>query len=161
MVPLLPESELYRLFEGYRERFFYDAPDFPRTAEVTIEWSSRLTASAGICYPRQRLIRLSTHYHQAYPGEVGGTLLHEMIHLVVHGHGPAFHAWIERIRERGGRVDRYAKARAKPRSSPRWVYRCVQCGARIQRYRRLAGGGRHHRHKRCGGRLAEARWEDA
>lgn len=154
------QEELHRLYARLRILYFTTPQGqcvLPPPELVRVEWSHRITASAGLCYPAKRLIRLSTHYHARFPEDVEATLLHEMIHLIVPGHGPAFQAWLKLINERGGRVARYAKARAKPRQNPRWLYRCVQCGARIPRYRRLAGGGRNHRHKACGGRLAEAR----
>lgn len=126
----------------------------PPPDAVRVEWSNRLTASAGICYPRVRVIRLSTHYHKKYPDEIESTLLHEMIHLIVPGHGPEFYRWLERIRAAGGRVERYSKERALPKPA-RWRYTCVRCGQAALRIRRLANGGRHHRHRGCGGALRE------
>lgn len=126
----------------------------PPIEQVTVEWSNRLTSSAGICYPRQRIIRLSTHYHQVHPTEIQSTLLHEMIHLIVPGHGPAFYQWLERIRLQGGHVTRYAVARATDHT-PRWRYTCRLCGRQIKRYRRMSNGGRFHRHRDCGGTFSE------
>lgn len=146
-------------YEELRRRYFR-LPDgrfaVPPAHEVVVEWSSRLTAAAGVCYPSRKVIRLSTHYHAAHPGDVDSTLLHEMIHLIVPHHGPAFRQWMAFIQAQGGRVDRYARERATPRGAPRWLYRCQKCGAAIQRYRRLPYGGRHHRHKGCNGRLEES-----
>lgn len=150
----LPSVErLQALYERYRQAYFDG--QVPPVTEVQIEWSSRLTASAGLCKPQQRIIRLSTHYHRKHPDEVGMTLLHEMIHLLVPGHGPAFRQWMEEIGRRGGRVARYATERATPRAI-RWVYTC-RCGQVYPRARRLPHGGRDHRCGRCRGRLAERR----
>lgn len=151
--PLVPVAELRRLYEQYR-RAYFDG-QLPPATEVQIEWSGRLTSSAGLCHPRRRLIRLSTHYHQSHPDEVGRTLLHEMIHLLVPGHGPAFTRWLEEIRAKGGDVARHATDRATPRVI-RWIYTC-RCGQTYPRARRLARGGRDHRCGRCHGTLSEQR----
>ena len=145
------EAELAALYSSLRRRYFWAGDGrgclLPPAGEVAIEWSTRLTASAGVCYPGKRLIRLSTHYHRRFPDEVESTLLHEMIHLIVPGHGPAFRAWIERIRSLGGSVNRFAREPARP---PRWVYVCPSCGSRFPRQRRLPGGGRRYRCRACG-----------
>lgn len=170
MCPALPtkgegslpsRAELEHLYRSYRLQYFRKEDDvqtafwIPSVDEVEIAWSSRLTSSAGICYPGRRIIRLSTHYHHRFPEEVGSTLLHEMIHLVVPGHGPDFYAWIHRIHAMGGKVNRYAKERALP---ARWEYVCQRCGRRYPRQRRLKGRGHHHRCRVCrmaGGPLLE------
>lgn len=151
------EPSLRRLYDTFRTRYFKDGEKYliPPVDEVCIEWSNRLTSSAGICYPKRRIIRLSTHYHRAYPDDIESTLLHEMIHLLVPGHGPQFHRWLERIQQYGGRIARYAKSRATAHEPPRWRYRCRSCGAEWFRYRRLKHGGRDYIHKGCGGRLQE------
>lgn len=156
---ILSDEGLRALYGLLRQRYFKTDDGFavPPSEEVTVEWSSRLTASAGICYPRRRLIRLSTHYHARHPDAVESTLLHEMIHLIVPGHGPAFYEWLEHIRRQGGQVERYSRERAVPQDPPRWAYRCERCGAIIKRHRRLAHGGRAYRHKDCGGRLTESK----
>lgn len=152
--PRLPdEGELLRRYETFRRRYFDDLT--PPPAAVRIEWSSRLTSSAGKCYTGKNLIRLSTHYHLKHPRDVDKTLLHEMIHLIVPNHGPQFYAWMERIRQRGGEVERYSKERATPKVH-RWLYACRKCGAEARRQRRLPRGGIHHRCGRCGGKLHES-----
>lgn len=160
MVTLPEEAQLRSLYACLRGKYFTEAGRclLPPACDVRIEWSKRLTSSAGICYPGKRLIRLSTHYHQRFPEEIESTLLHEMIHLLVPGHGPEFYAWLERIRRQGGRVARYAKERAT-QGKARWLYHCRGCGARWLRYRRLRGGGVGYVHKGCGGSLVEKRLE--
>lgn len=156
--PLPTEAELAEWYAAYRARYFLDdagRPLLPPADEVQIEWSSRLSTAAGLCYPRRRLIRLSREYHARFPDDVGATLLHEMIHLLVPGHGPPFYAWMERIRARGGRVSRYPQGRAK---APRYRYTCRGCGASFTRYRRMNFGGARHFCRACGpelGRLEE------
>lgn len=148
------EAALYERYERFA-RLYFDHR-LPPVEAVTIEWSRRMTSAAGRCYPQRKLIRLSTHYHMKFPDEVDGTLLHEMIHLLVPNHGPAFHAWIQLIRQRGGVVHRYSKERATP-ARFRWRYSCRRCGVARRTQRRLAHGGRFHRCRRCGGGVAEER----
>lgn len=161
MSVLPSEEQLKQWYAELRLKYFHvnGSNKLPPVHEVSIEWSNRLTASAGICYPKKRIIRLSTHYHRRFPEEVRSTLLHEMIHLIVPGHGPEFYAWLNAIRRQGGRVARYAKARATPHGSPRWRYECVRCGRSMLRRRRLRHGGRDYIHAGCGGRLQETALE--
>lgn len=153
----LPSSAvLYERYQLFAQRYFDD--QLPPAEEVTIQWSRRMTSAAGRCYPEQKLIRLSTHYHAKFPEEVDQTLLHEMIHLLVPNHGPAFYEWLRRIRERGGVVNRYSKERATPVRF-RWIYTCPRCGATRRTQRRLAHGGKHHRCRRCRVGVKEKRME--
>ena len=150
------EKELLDLYAALRLKYFRDAsgsPVLPPPEAVRVEWSSRVTASAGICYSKQRVIRLSTHYHARFPDEVEATLLHEMIHLIVPGHGAEFYRWMEQIRAQGGRVQRYAKERALPKKGVKWLYTCISCRRSYPYTRRLAYGGQRHYCKRCGPRL--------
>lgn len=161
--PPCPEAQLVKLYSELRARYFTTPQGvavLPAAEHVRIEWSSRMTASAGLCYPARRLIRLSTHYHARHPDEIEATLLHEMIHLVVPGHGPEFYRWMERIRALGGRVERYCRERPLPKRGVRWTYTCRSCGRIYPYTRRLAHGGRRHYCRRCGpvdGRLWEKR----
>lgn len=161
--PPCTEGELLQLYARLRREYFTtpegDSP-LPSPEAVRVEWSHRVTASAGLCYPAKRIIRLSTHYHARFPEDVEATLLHEMIHLIVPGHGPLFYRWMESIRARGGRVYRYSKERAIPASRTKWLYTCRSCGRSYGYARRLAYGGVRHYCRRCGpdaGRLAESR----
>lgn len=148
------EAVLYERYEEFACIYFDNR--VPPPESVTIEWSRRMTSAAGRCYPRRNLIRLSTHYHLKFPDEVNATLLHEMIHLLVPNHGPEFYAWLERIRERGGVVNRYSKERATPTQFS-WEYSCPRCGAARRTQRRLAHGGKFHRCRRCGVGVKERR----
>lgn len=124
-------EELYRLYCEYNYKYFNNK--LPKRDEVTIEWSTRLSCSAGVCYRQRKLIRLSTAYHIRYPEEIGSTLLHEMIHLKIRGHGPKFQDEMRRIMALGGKVSRYSKEAAK---APRWKYVCLKCKATIKKYKR-------------------------
>lgn len=145
-------KDLYILYDLYNRKYFQNR--LPSHADVTIEYSNRLTASAGLCYPQKRLIRLSNHYHIKYPEEARLTLLHEMIHLLVPNHGAQFKIWVEKIKNMGGNVENRAKERATP-SAFRWKYTCVSCERIYLRKRRLAGNGASYRCSLCHGELSE------
>lgn len=149
-------DELYQRYERFNRLYFENL--LPRADDVTIEWSRRMTSAAGRCYTKRRIIRLSTHYHEKFPEEVDQTLLHEMIHLLVPNHGPLFHLWLRRIRERGGVVQRYSRERATP-AKYRWEYTCRRCGAVRRTQRRLAHGGKYHRCRQCRVGVTEKRLE--
>lgn len=157
-MPSLPSRQyLTEQYVHYRKRYFCldDGPCIPPVDEVRIEWSNRLTSSAGICYPERKIIRLSAHYYRVYPEDLENILLHEMIHLVVPNHGPEFYGWLRYIRSLGGQVSRYAKSMAAEQSMARWQYECTQCGYVVYRYRRVRRGGRGFVHSMCGGSLRE------
>lgn len=156
MTGLPATEELYRLYEIFNARYF--AGKLPPAANITITYSNRLTASAGVCYPQRRIIRLSSHYHLKFPDDVESTLLHEMIHFETPQHGADFETRVREILKRGGRVSRHAKERATP-ALQRWRYSCLKCGRKHPRSRRLKGGGINHRCGRCRGNLREERLE--
>jgi predicted SprT family Zn-dependent metalloprotease len=147
-------EELYNLYDRFNEQYF--ERKLPPSRRVTIAYSNRLTTSAGICYPKQHTIRLSTYYHLKYPEEIKATLLHEMIHLLVPGHGAGFKAWVLRIRACGGRVELHAKERAVIKPA-RWRYLCRGCGREYLRRNRLKHGGGRHLCGGCRGKLREQR----
>lgn len=132
---LLSTDQLYRIYQRFNDKYF--AGKLPK--EIKIEWSNKLTTSAGVCYKYKHkcpVIRLSTWYHRKYPSaETEQTLLHEMIHLIAAGHGKEFKKYVESIKEQGGYVELHAKERAK---KPRWLYTCKQCGKIFLRDRKLS-----------------------
>ena len=73
----------------------YDLP-YPSS----VSWSDRQNLRWGSCTPGDGSIRISTRLASVPPFVLDYVLVHELAHLVVSGHGPAF----ERI------VDRYEKA---------------------------------------------------
>jgi hypothetical protein len=147
--------ELYAKYKEFREIYFNNI--VPPAHEVTIEWSSSLTSVAGKCYYRYRrdpkgfflskkgeravaynqIIRLSTQYHEIFPEDTYNTLLHEMIHLLIGGHGPNFAYWIDRITAQGGKVTRFCQT-WQHLKEPKWLYTCQLCGKTWERTRRLA-----------------------
>lgn len=151
----LPDiGELKALYDHFNRLYFEEK--LPPSSRITLAYSNRLTASAGICYPERRTIRLSAHYHRRHPGEAGATLLHEMIHLLAPRHGAEFKSWLKKIRARGGRVELHARERATA-SVMRWLYVCRSCGRRHCRRNRLKQGGAFHRCAACLGKLKETR----
>lgn len=131
MDKLISIEELYELYNNYNKLYFENK--LPKASQVRLEWSNRLSRSAGVCYRISRIIRLSTAYHKKYPKEIGSTLLHEMVHLRVKGHGDDFKKELKRIQGLGGKVSRYSKEAAK---EPRWEYTCINCGQSIRKYKR-------------------------
>ncbi len=110
-----------------------------------VEWSARLTATAGTCNPAERLIRLSRPYHERTPALLPVTLAHEMCHLIVPDHGPAFRRlgrvvaralgvdWrVFRYAERWVSLDRYA-----------FLYRCPRCGVETPSTKKLRASCTH------------------
>jgi len=138
-------NNLYELYEFFNSKYFNNT--LPKSSDVLIEWSSRLTASAGICYPKpiNPIIRLSTHYHEKFPEEIESTLLHEMIHLTINGHGVNFKKEIDRINSLGGNVKRYSKQRAKEKKI-NWIYKCKKCSREYKRNRKFSNISKY----RCG-----------
>lgn len=126
----LPQvEELQAKYQKYNASYFEKA--LPR--EITIQWSKRMTSVAGSCNYRKKIIKLSTWYHLKYPEEIDNTLLHEMIHLIVPGHGPKFKAYLKHLQTQGANVSRYSKEKAK---DPRWLYVCIKCQASFKSYNR-------------------------
>lgn len=131
------QIDLYKLFYSLNSRYFNSS--LPLSTKV--EWSNRLTGSAGICYTNKKIIRLSTHYHTRHPEDIESTLIHEMIHLNVHGHGSGFYNEMARIQRLGGNVSRYSKERAVIKK-PKWFYKCSNplCRNEFYRFRKIPSG---------------------
>lgn len=146
---------------------------------ITIEWSTRLTASAGLFVsqigPRSwwasrdyrqgaaRVIRLSAPLLRDQPEEeLRRTLAHEMIHQwqfdIRHcrpNHGSDFLSMMHRMNQDGLGVSLYHHLDEAVQSWIRYAWHCVQCGYEYQRQRRTIRPTRH-RCGQCGGRLKEA-----
>lgn len=124
MIEVLPnQGELQALFAALR------AAHFPQgLPEAWVEWSTRMSRSAGLCYPDRRLIRLSLGYFRDHPQDLEPVLLHEMIHLLHRHHDRAF-------KREAARVGALLRARAggsSDRLTPwRWLARCPICGQTI------------------------------
>ncbi|HEY3316189.1 MAG TPA: SprT-like domain-containing protein [Bacillota bacterium] len=121
-----------RAFDSLNERYF------DGRLKARLELSSRMTATAGKCYYRRGVIRLSQLYLQQFPERLAQLLLHEMIHLVAPGHGAAFKAQAKRcgVPPEGLRDFTYCRPFApKRRSQWRYVYECPSCGRRFVKRR--------------------------
>lgn len=67
-----------------------------RAVPTSVRWVTNQSTRWGSCTPGEGTIRLS-HRLQEMPGYVVDyVLLHELVHLLVPGHGPDFHAWLDR-----------------------------------------------------------------
>ena len=67
-----------------------------RAEPATVRWSPHQDRRWGSCTPATRSIRLSTRLQGMPPWVVDYVLVHELAHLLVEGHGPAFWALVER-----------------------------------------------------------------
>lgn len=147
-------SDLIEIYNTLNEEYF-DC-ELPEIEEgiMEIEWSNRLTASAGIVYHHyngKQLIRISSHYANKYPEDVEATVLHEMIHIKCPGHGEDFKTEMKRINRLGGiQVSINSIGRAK---DGKWLYICTNCNHVHERIRRVS----NYKRKRCSckGKLIE------
>jgi predicted SprT family Zn-dependent metalloprotease len=91
---------------------------------VKIEWSNRMTTTAGKIRYRDNYIRLSTYYLAQNSQEFWDVLLHEMLHIRAHGHGTAFKAEMYRVNKMGAHVTIHTQNEVVPK----WMYKCTKCG---------------------------------
>jgi predicted metal-dependent hydrolase len=63
---------------------------------TAVRWSSRMTRLYGSCTPGTGEIRISQQLATAPRWVLDAVLVHELAHLVVADHGPAFHALVAR-----------------------------------------------------------------
>ena len=120
------DLELNRIFRDLAETFYPS-----RRIDYRVEWSGRMSRSAGLCYYKARVIRLSTTYHAAWPSEIANTLRHELIHASgIRRHDGDF-------RGEAARLGCDIHARAMPRRPFRYVYACLTCGRQVKTRRRV------------------------
>lgn len=62
----------------------------------SVRWVANQTARWGSCTPGDRTIRLSERLQGMPPWVVDYVLVHELAHLLEHGHNAAFWAWVDR-----------------------------------------------------------------
>ncbi len=67
-----------------------------RAAPRTVRWVSNQHRRWGSCTPVDSAIRLSDRLQTMPEHVVDYVLLHELVHLLVPGHGPDFEAWMQR-----------------------------------------------------------------
>jgi predicted SprT family Zn-dependent metalloprotease len=138
-----------------------------RLPAITIEWSSRLTASTGLFVsqvgPRSRwvsvayrhgdarVIRLSAPLLCGQPeAELIGTLAHEMIHQWEFdirkrhpSHGPTFREMMDRMNEEGLGITIRHQLNENVEAWNRYAWRCIRCGMAYHRQRRTIVPSRH------------------
>jgi predicted metal-dependent hydrolase len=88
-----------------------------RAQPVSVAWSAQQNARWGSCTPADGTIRLSTRLQGMPTWVIDYVLLHELAHLLVDGHGPAFWALLEgypRTERARGFLDGYSAARDLP-----------------------------------------------
>ncbi len=170
---LVSVSYLQSMWRGLSNRFFES-----KLPAITIEWSTRLTASSGLFsshigprslqmvhpsrYREARVIRLSAPLLRGQPeAEVRRTLAHEMIHQWEFdirkrwpSHGALFRQKMDRMNEEGLDVAIRHQLHEQVEACNRYVWRCVRCGLAYQRQRRTIVPSRHVC-SRCRGVLVE------
>ncbi len=63
----------------------------------SVRWVSNQTSRWGSCTPGDRAIRLSERLQGMPPWVVDYVLVHELAHLIEHGHNKAFWGWVDRF----------------------------------------------------------------
>lgn len=142
---------------------------------ISIQWSRRLTASAGLFVnevgPRapdlnlqHRYIRLSAPLLREQPvGEIRSTLAHEMIHQWQFdvlkrrpNHGPDFHRLMARMNRDGLGLTIRHGLNNEVLALAKYTWQCAGCGALYHRHRRSIRPSRHLCGS-CRGSLKEVR----
>jgi predicted SprT family Zn-dependent metalloprotease len=167
------------MWQHLSSRFFEN-----RLPAITIEWSSRLTASTGLFVsqvgPRSRwvsaayrhgdarVIRLSAPLLRGQSeAELQGTLAHEMIHQWEFdirkrhpSHGPTFREMMDRMNEEGLGITIRHQLNENVEAWNRYAWRCIRCGMAYHRQRRTIVPSRHLC-SRCRGALVEIPLEES
>ncbi len=169
----VPLAHLQTLWQGLSLRYFEN-----RLPAISIEWSSRLTASTGLFVsevgPRSRwvssayrhgsarVIRLSSLLlrHQSEE-EIRRTLAHEMIHQWEFdirkrrpSHGQEFRMMMDRMNRDGLGITVRHQLDEVVGARNRYAWQCLHCGMDYHRQRRTIIPSRHIC-SRCGGTLVE------
>lgn len=175
LVPPISIERLQGLWTGLAHRYFQG-----RLPPIAIEWSRRLTASAGLFVSRvgprsrrvercetrgsARMIRLSLPLLGGQDeDEIIRTLAHEMIHQWQFdvrkrrpAHGQDFREWMARMNRDGLAVTLRHSLILQVEAFTRYLWHCAQCGMTYPRQRRTIHP-RRHCCGRCRGRLLERR----
>ena len=170
---VVPLEKVQAMWQSLAHHFFEN-----RLPRITIEWSTRLTASAGLFVsqigPRSwwasrdyrqgaaRVIRLSAPLLRDQPEEeLRRTLAHEMIHqwqfdIRKHrpSHGVEFRKMMHRMNAAGLGVTVRHQLNVAVQRHHRYAWQCLQCGMAYHRQRRTIIPGRHIC-SRCRGKLVE------
>ena len=166
-------SHLQVMWQHLASRFFEN-----RLPAITIEWSSRLTASTGLFVsqvgPRSRwvspayrhgdarVIRLSSALLRGQlEAELERTLAHEMIHQWEFdirkqhpSHGPTFRKMMDRMNAEGLGIAIRHQLNENVAAWNRYAWQCMNCGMAYHRQRRTIFPSRHLC-SRCRGPLEE------
>ncbi|MDR4483299.1 MAG: SprT-like domain-containing protein [Nitrospirales bacterium] len=172
---LVPLEKVQAMWQSLARQFFEN-----RLPLITIEWSTRLTASAGLFVsqigPRSRwasreyrqgaarVIRLSAPLLRDQPEEeLRRTLAHEMIHqwqfdIRKHrpSHGAEFREMMHRMNAAGLGVTVRHQLNVAVHGHHRYTWQCLQCGMAYHRQRRTIIPTRHIC-SRCRGKLVEVK----
>ena len=170
---VVPLEKVQAMWQSLAHHFFEN-----RLPRITIEWSTRLTASAGLFVsqigPRSwwasrdyrqgaaRVIRLSAPLLRDQPEEeLRRTLAHEMIHqwqfdIRKHrpSHGAEFREMMNRMNAAGLGVTVRHQLNVAVQRHHRYAWQCLQCGMAYHRQRRTIIPSRHIC-SRCRGKLVE------
>ncbi len=176
---LVPLSSVQAMWQDLACRFFEN-----KLPAITIEWSSRLTASAGLFVsevgPRSRwvsiayrhgaarVIRLSAPLLCGQPeSELLGTLAHEMIHQWEFdirkrrpSHGLAFREKMDEMNRAGLGITIRHQLNETVEALNRYAWQCIRCGMEYHRQRRTIVPARHLC-SRCRGALVEVALESS
>ncbi len=176
---LVSLSHLQVMWQHLASRFFEN-----RLPAITIEWSSRLTASTGLFVsqvgPRSRwvspayrhgegrVIRLSAPLLRGQPeAELERTLAHEMIHQWEFdirkrrpSHGPTFREMMDRMNAEGLGIAIRHQLNENVVAWNRYAWQCMNCGMAYHRQRRTIFPSRHLC-SRCRGPLEEVTVEQS
>jgi len=68
-----------------------------RAQPASVRWVPNQNSRWGSCTPADRTVRISERLRQMPPYVVDYVLVHELAHLLVHGHGDEFWAWVDRF----------------------------------------------------------------
>lgn len=127
---------LKELYIEYNKKYFNNK--LPGIHKVTLEWSNKMTRTAGSCNSKKRHIKIGAYYHNRHPEELDSTLVHEMIHLIEPNHGKGFKRELKRITDMGLTITIYTKY-SEGRKEDKWRYDCINkyCGFKEGRVNRL------------------------
>src|SRR6266700_7635703 len=114
------------------------------TAELRVEWNSRLKTAAGRADCRQKLISLNPRLSE-YPSEIDRTLRHELAHLLAQFRAgrrrvlPHGEEWQEACRDLGIADEKRCHNLPFPVSerARRFLYKCPNCRRDFARVRRI------------------------
>ena len=161
------ETYLKQLYEKYNKSYFDGLLPGISSQRVMIQLSRRLTATGGFCRrvswgrDYKYILTLSHHYLERFPEDVENLLLHEMIHILVRGHGQGFQRWMAYINSFGiHQVNVHAKGRAK-KPEYKWLYICPNgaCDLHIVKktVKRYPNDGQGYACKKCRTQIVQRR----